>query len=395
MAYIESKYQRYDVLKINIDYYFILIITFILSIVGIVMVASSSIAVGETYFNDPYWFIRRQIVWWVISFIVFILFSKVNYRFYSKISIFIILITIGLLALVLIPGFSSVIGGGRRAIDLLFFSIQSSEIAKLALVIFISDTLEKRYREKQTFKNIFWPSFVVLLVVTLLIFLEPDFGNAVVIWVTVFLLFFIGNVRLKHIMGLGAAGISILAAYMFMDPNRVERIQGFINGIINGTSDAGGINFQVNQSLIALGSGNIFGLGLGNSIQKYSYLPEANTDFIFAIMGEEFGMVGTISIVVLFVLFAFFGIRVCLKTEDYFGRTVAGAITSMIIIQTVMNIGIVTKLLPVTGFTLPFISYGGSSLIVCMASAGILLNISRHNLTVSKKVNVGEEMVEQ
>jgi cell division protein FtsW len=395
MAYIESKYQRYDVLKINIDYYFILIITFILSIVGIVMVASSSIAVGETYFNDPYWFIRRQIVWWVISFIVFILFSKVNYRFYSKISIFIILITIGLLALVLIPGFSSVIGGGRRAIDLLFFSIQSSEIAKLALVIFISDTLEKRYREKQTFKNIFWPSFVVLLVVTLLIFLEPDFGNAVVIWVTVFLLFFIGNVRLKHIIGLGAAGISILAAYMFMDPNRVERIQGFINGIINGTSDAGGINFQVNQSLIALGSGNIFGLGLGNSIQKYSYLPEANTDFIFAIMGEEFGMVGTISIVVLFVLFAFFGIRVCLKTEDYFGRTVAGAITSMIIIQTVMNIGIVTKLLPVTGFTLPFISYGGSSLIVCMASAGILLNISRHNLTVSKKVNVGEEMVEQ
>ena len=395
MAYIESKYQRYDVLKINIDYYFILIITFILSIVGIVMVASSSIAVGETYFNDPYWFIRRQIVWWVISFIVFILFSKVNYRFYSKISVIIMLVTIGLLALVLIPGFSSVIGGGRRAIDLLFFSIQSSEIAKLALVIFISDTLEKRYREKQTFKNIFWPSFVVLLVVTLLIFLEPDFGNAVVIWVTVFLLFFIGNVRLKHIIGLGAAGISILAAYMFMDPNRVERIQGFINGIINGTSDAGGINFQVNQSLIALGSGNIFGLGLGNSIQKYSYLPEANTDFIFAIMGEEFGMVGTISIVVLFVLFAFFGIRVCLKTEDYFGRTVAGAITSMIIIQTVMNIGIVTKLLPVTGFTLPFISYGGSSLIVCMASAGILLNISRHNLTVSKKVNVGEEMVEQ
>jgi len=391
MAYLESKYQRYDVLRINIDYYFIFILTFILSIVGIVMVASSSLAVGERYFNDPYWFIRRQIVWWVISFIVFLLLSKVNYRFYSKISAIIMLVAIGLLAIVLIPGFSSVIGGGRRAIDLSFFNTQPSELAKLALIIFISDSLEKRYREKQTFKNIFWPSFAALLVVTLLIFLEPDFGTAVVIWVTVFLLFFIGNVRLKHIIGLGAAGLSILTAYMFMDPYRVERILGFIKG----TSDAGGVNFQINQSLIALGSGNILGLGLGNSIQKYSYLPEANTDFIFAILGEEFGMVGTITIVLLFILFAFFGIRVCLKTEDYFGRTVAGAITSMIIIQTVMNIGIVTKLLPVTGFTLPFISYGGSSLIVCMASAGILLNISRHNLTVSKKVNVGEEMVEQ
>jgi cell division protein FtsW len=137
------------------------------------------------------------------------------------------------------------------------------------------------------------------------------------------------------------------------------------------------------------------GLGLGNSIQKYSYLPEANTDFIFAILGEEAGLVGTIGIVVLFLLFAFFGIRVCIKTKDYFGRTVAGAITSMIIVQAVMNIGVVTKLLPVTGFTLPFISYGGSSLIVCMASAGILLNISRQNLTVSKKTSNDEETIEQ
>jgi cell division protein FtsW len=395
MAEPESKYQRYDVLRINIDYYFIFIITLLLSITGIIMVASSSIAIGERYFSDPYWFIRRQIIWWVISFIVLILFSRINYRFYSKLSVIIILIVVGLLAVVLIPGFSSVVGGGRRTIDLSFFNIQPSELAKLALIIFISDSLEKRYKEKQTFKNIFWPSFTALLVITMLIFLEPDFGAAVVIWITVFLLFFIGNVRLKHIIGLGTAGLLLLTGYMFLSPTRMERIMGFINGIIKGTSDAGGINFQINQSLIALGSGNILGLGLGNSIQKYSYLPEANTDFIFAILGEEAGLIGTITIVVLFLLFAFFGIRVCIKTKDYYGRTVAGAITSMIIIQAVMNIGVVTKLLPVTGFTLPFISYGGSSLIVCMASAGILLNISRQNLTFSKKTSSDEEMAEQ
>ena len=303
------------------------------------------------------------------------------------------LISIGLLAVVLIPWFSTVIDGGRRSINLFSISLQPSELTKLALIIFISDFLEKRYRDKQTFKNLFWPSFLVLLIVTLLIFLEPDFGVAVVIWITVFLLFFIGNVRLRHILGLGAGGLLILTAYMVMDPDRVERIVGFINGIINGTSGAGGINFQVNQSLIALGSGNILGVGLGNSIQKYSYLPEANTDFIFAILGEEAGMVGTIAVVILFILFTLFGIRICLKAEDYFGRTIAGAITSMIAIQAAMNICIVTGLLPVTGFTLPFISYGGSSLIVCMASAGILLNISRYN--ISKKVNISKEIVEQ
>jgi cell division protein FtsW len=394
MTYIESKYQRYDILKINIDYYFIFTITFVLSIIGIIMVASSSTSIGQMYFSDPYWFIRRQIIWWIISFIVLILFSKINYKIYSKISFIIILVTIGLLALVLIPGFSNVIGGGRRTIDFLFLNIQPSEIAKLTLIIFISDLIEKRYKEKPAFRNIFWPSFTVLLIVTLLIFLEPDFGNVMVIWITVFLLFFIGNIKLNHIIGLGATGFSILAIYMFMDPYRIERIIGFINGIINGTSDASGINFQVNQSLIALGSGNILGLGFGNSIQKYAYLPEANTDFIFAILGEETGLVGTITVILLFILLAFFGIRVCLKTGDFFSRTVAGAIASMIIVQALMNIGIVTKLLPVTGFTLPFISYGGSSLIVCMASMGILLNISRHNLTVSKKVNINEESVE-
>jgi len=381
----EEKFQRYNVLKINIEYYFIFVIVFILSIIGIVMVSSSSIAVGDRYFNDPYWFIRRQIVWWVISFIVFIILSKINYRFYSKISIFFVLISIGLLALVLIPGLSSPVGGSRRWLNLFFFNIQPSEIAKIALIVFVCDSLNKKYKENSVFKNIIWPSFVVLLVITLLIFLEPDFGTVVIIWIVIFLIFFIGNVRFPHMISLGLAGIAVLVAYMFMEDYRRERIFAFFNK----TADTGGVNFQVNQSLIALGSGNIIGLGLGNSVQKYSYLPEAHTDFIFAILGEEFGMVGTLVVIALFLLLAFIGIRICLKTEDYFGRTLAGAITGLIIAQSVLNIAVVIGLVPVTGLTLPFISSGGSSLLVNMACAGILLNISRQNLTSTNKIDTG------
>ena len=376
----EKEIQRYNIFRINIEYYFIFIIVFILSIIGIIMVSSASIAVGERYFSDPYWFIRRQIIWWVVSFAIFIVFSKINYRFYSRISIFLMLISIGLLAIVLIPGFSNIIGGSRRWIDLYFFSIQPSEVAKFALILFFSSSLAKRYNNKRVFKNIFWPSFVVLLIATFLIFLEPDFGTVVVIWITVFILFFIGNVRYPHIISLGSIGILVLISYMFMEEYRRERIFAFFNQ----TAESASVNFQVNQSLIALGSGNILGLGLGNSIQKYSYLPEAHSDFIFAILGEEFGIVGTMVVILLFLAFAFFGIRVCLKTEDYFGRLLAGSITGMIVIQAMINIAVVTGLIPVTGLPLPFISYGGTSLAISMALSGILLNISRQNFTVLK-----------
>ena len=376
----EEEVQRYNIFRINIEYYFLFIIVFILSIIGIIMVSSSSVAVGERYFSDPYWFIRRQMIWWVISIAIFIVFSKINYRFYKKISVFIMLVSIGLLSIVLIPGFSNLAGGSRRWIDLYFFSVQPSEIAKFALVLFISSSLAKRYDGKRVFKNVLWPSFIVLLLATFLIFLEPDFGTVVVIWLTVFILFFIGNVRFPHMIGLGSIGLVVLVAYMFMEEYRRERIFAFFNR----TAESASVNFQVNQSLIALGSGNIMGLGLGNSIQKYSYLPEAQTDFIFAILGEEFGMVGTMIVILLFLAFSFFGIRVCLKTEDYFGRLLAGSITGMIVIQAMINIAVVTGLIPVTGLPLPFISYGGTSLAISMALSGILLNISRQNFTVIK-----------
>ncbi|HAJ95643.1 MAG TPA: putative lipid II flippase FtsW [Actinobacteria bacterium] len=377
---MEKQIKRHRVFSIGLEYYFIFIITLVLSIVGIVMISSASISVGERYFNDSYWFIRRQVIWWFISFVFFLIASKIDYKKYRRFSNFIILIIIGLLALVLIPGFSIESGGSRRWLDLWFFSAQPSEFAKLALIIFFSDHINRNYMKDKRIKRIILPSFLVLCLVTVLIFLEPDLSTVIVIWLIVFMILYISNVKLKHILSLGLIGAIGTTGYMFLEDYRRDRLLAFFNG----TNGGGTANFQVDQSLIALGSGNIIGLGLGNSVQKYSYLPEAQTDFIFAIIGEELGLIGTMLIVLLFLLFAFFGIRVCLRTADNYGRALAAGCTGMIVIPAIINISVVTGLLPVTGLTLPFISFGGSSLLHNMIGAGILLNISRQNLLIRR-----------
>ncbi len=376
--------DRRDVLKINIDFYILFILTFLLSVLGIVMISSASTVIGERFFGDSFWFFRRQIIWWVVSFAAMILLSKINYKIYGRTSAFILLASIALLALVLIPGFSQEVGGANRWLNLGFFSIQPSEIAKFALVVYFARVLEKRY--SRTFKatHVFFPGFLVLLLTTVLIFLEPDLSTAVVMWVIVFIVLFVGGVKLWHLLGIGLAGSILLASYMFLGQYRVERLFAFLDR----SGEASATNFQISQSLIALGSGNIIGLGLGNSVQKYSYLPEAHTDFIFAIIGEELGLIGTLLVIVLFLLFTFFGIRVCLRSRDYFGRNLAAGLTAMISIPAIINTGVVTGLLPVTGLTLPFISSGGSSLLISMSSVGVLLNISRQNMV---KVPEGEE----
>lgn len=374
--------NRYSFRKIDVEYYSLFVLTLILSIVGLIMISSSSISVGEKYFNDPYWFIRRQVIWWTISFIFFIITSRINYRYYQKFSIYIMIVTVGLLAAVLIPAMGVEIGGFRRALNLGFFSIQPSEFAKIALVIFFSANLDKRYKDDKRIRNVIFPSFLVLCLVTILVFLEPDMSAMVVIGLIAFIVLFAGNVKFKHLLGLGFISALVTLGYMLLEEHSRKRIFEFIERIVDLLSGRGEISeasFQISQSLIALGSGNIVGLGLGNSVQKYYYLPEAHTDFIFAIIGEELGLLGTILVVILFILFMFFGIRVCFKTKDYFGKVMAVGLTSIIVVPAIINIFVVIGLVPVTGLALPFISYGGSSLLISMISVGILLNISRQN----------------
>ena len=368
--------KKINLVKVNIEYYFIFIITSLLLVAGMVMVSSSSMPFGESLHNDAFYFIRKQIAWTLISIVLLFIFSRIDYHKIAKLSNFIILASIGLLALVLIPGIGSEIGGSRRWINLPFIGIQPSEFVKIAVIIYLSDILNKKYREIYRIRSILLPAFIFLLTATFLIFMEPDFSVVVIIWIIVFIIMFVGEVRFKHIIGIGITWIVFSVGYLFLESYRRERIFAFLNK----TGEASDSNFQINQSLIALGSGNIFGVGLGNSIQKYSYLPEANTDFIFSIIGEEFGLIGTIFIVVLFILFAFFGIRIALKAKEYLGRLIAVGITSLITIQALINIAVTIGAVPVTGMTLPFISMGGSSLISMMIGVGILLNISKYRI---------------
>ena len=368
--------KKINLVKVNIEYYFIFIITALLLVTGMVMVSSSSMPFGESYHNDAFYFIRKQIIWSLISIVLLFIFSRIDYHKIAKISNFIMLASIGLLALVLIPGIGSAINGARRWINLPFAGLQPSEFAKIAIIVYLSDVLSKKYREIYKIRAVLFPAFIFLVTATLLIAMEPDFSVVVILWIVIFIIMFVGEVRFKHITGIGITFIVLSIGYLFLESYRRERIFAFLNK----TAEAGGSNFQINQSLIALGSGSIFGVGLGNSIQKYSYLPEANTDFIFSIIGEEFGLIGTLSIAVLFILFAYFGIRIALKAKDYTGRLIAIGITSLISIQALMNIAVTIGVVPVTGMTLPFISMGGSSLVTMMAGVGILLNISKYKI---------------
>lgn len=373
--------RRVNLVRVNIEYYFIFIITALLLVAGMVMVSSASMPFGESYHNDAFYFIRKQILWSVISLILLFIFSRIDYHKIAKISNFLILISIGLLAIVLIPGMGTEIGGSRRWINLPFFSLQPSEFVKIAIIIYLSDVLNKKYRQIYKIKTILFPAFIFLLIATFLIFMEPNFSVAVTIWIIIFILMFVGEVRFKHIIGIGITWLIFSIGYLFLENYRRERIFAFLNK----TVEAGGSNFQINQSLIALGSGSIFGVGLGNSLQKYSYLPEANTDFIFSIIGEEFGLIGTLFVVALFILFVFFGIRIALKAKDYLGRLMAIGITSLVTTQALINIAVTVGAIPVTGMTLPFISMGGSSLISMMIGVGILLNISKYKIYSSEE----------
>jgi cell division protein FtsW len=374
--------KKVNLVKVNIEYYFIFFITALLLVAGMVMVSSSSMPFGESLHNDSFYFIRKQIIWSLISIILLFIFSRIDYHKIAKISNFIMLAAIGLLALVLIPGIGTEIGGSSRWINLPFIGLQPSEIAKIAVIIYLSDVLSKKYREIYKIKAVLFPAFIFLLTATFLIAMEPDFSVVIILWIVIFIIMFVGEVRFKHILGIGITSIILSIGYLFLESYRRERIFAFLNK----TGEASGSNFQINQSLIALGSGRIFGVGLGNSIQKYSYLPEANTDFIFSIIGEEFGLIGTLFIAVLFILFAFFGIRIALKAKDYPGRLIAIGITSLISIQALINIAVTIGVVPVTGMTLPFISMGGSSLSTMMIGVGILLNISKYKIYYPEEV---------
>lgn len=355
---------------------FILIMsTLALLAVGMIMVYSAS-AIWATYkFDDAFFFAKRQLFFAGLGIVAMFTIMNIDYWTWRKYSKLIIIVCFILLIIVLIPGVGLVRGGARSWLGIGAFSIQPSEFMKLAMIAFLAKYLSENQKKITKFKEGLVPSLSLVMVAFGLIMLQPDLGTGAVMVGTCIVMIYVSGARLSHFLGLGLIGIAGFAALIISAPYRIKRITSFLDP----WSDPLGSGFQIIQSLYAIGPGGLMGLGLGESRQKFFYLPEPQTDFIFAILSEELGFIGGTFVILLFSVLLWRGIRIALGAPDLFGNLLAIGIIGMIAIQVMINIGVVIGLMPVTGITLPFLSYGGSSLTLMLVAVGVLLNISRYS----------------
>ncbi len=346
---------------------------FLLSTFGLLMIYSSSHIWSEYKFNDPYYYVRHQLIFFFIGLILIYFIRKIDYKLYYKYSNIILLGSFILLVLVLIPGLGQVRNGSRSWFGIGSLGIQPSELAKISLIIFTAKYLSKSEKTIKFFKNGTLPILLIIFLFFGLIMLEPDFGTGMVIVMSLMFMLFISNIKLSFFGIMGTLGLGGIVALIIIAPYRLARILSFLNP----WSDPLGSGFQIIQSLYAIGPSGLFGKGLGNSVQKHFYLPEPQTDFIFAIISEEFGFLGIMILSILFLTLFYNTIKISLNQKDLFAKYLSFGLIIEIIFQTILNISVVIGLVPVTGVTLPFISYGGSSLLISMISIGIILNISR------------------
>ncbi|KKB39256.1 stage V sporulation protein E [Bacillus thermotolerans] len=356
------------------DYVLLFLILSLLAI-GVTMVYSASEVWAQYRFNDAFFFAKRQLLFAIVGLIAMTLIMNVEYWTWRRFSKTVIIVCFVLLILVLIPGIGMVRNGSQSWIGAGAFSIQPSEFMKLAMILFLAGYLAENQKKIISFKSGLLPVLALVFTPFALIMLQPDLGTGTVMVGTCLVMTFISGARIRHFVMLGFLGLAGFAALVLSAPYRIKRITSFLDP----WSDPLGSGFQIIQSLYAIGPGGLFGLGIGGSRQKYYYLPEPQTDFIFAILAEELGFVGGALLLLLFALLLWRGIRIALGAPDLFGSFLAAGIVSMAAIQVTINIGVVIGLMPVTGITLPFLSYGGSSLTLMLAAFGILLNISRYS----------------
>ncbi len=352
----------------------LLVCVLILLSVGVVMVYSASSVEALALYGSASYFLKRQLLWAVLGLVVMYVLSRVPYENWARWAVPIFLFTVVCLLLVLVPHVGVTVNGARRWIGAGPLLFQPSELAKLSVVVLFALTLTRRNVPISDFRRGFLPHLAAVAVLFALIIKEPDLGTALSLGGTAIVMLIVAGADFLHIIGLALMGVPAVAALIVTEPYRMQRILAFIDPF----KDPLGSGYQTIQALLALGSGGLLGTGLGHSALKYFYLPEAHTDVIFAILAEELGFVGGVAVIALFFVFAWRGYRVALASADPFASVMAVGLTTMILLQAVLNIGVVTDSLPVTGVPLPFISYGGSSLLFTLAAVGILLNISRH-----------------
>lgn len=357
--------------KLNISLFIAIIV---LALFGLMMIYSASSIWAEYKFNDSFYYFKRQLIFIVIGIFIMYVVSKIDYRIYYEKSNKILLICFILLILVLIPGIGSVRNGSRSWFGIGSLGIQPSEAAKLALIIFTSKYLSKKNKFVKSYKDGVFPILGVVFLFFGLIMLQPDLGTGMILVMSIISLLFIAGVNMKFFIGGGIIGVIGVIILIIIAPYRMDRITSFIDP----WKDPLGTGFQIIQSLYAIGPGGLLGTGYLNSIQKQFYLPEPQTDFIFSIIAEEFGIFGAIFVVGMFLFIIYKGLKIALNCNNLFGKYLAFGMIFQLSFQTMMNLMVVIGMIPVTGVTLPFLSYGGSSLLITMFSMGIILSISRY-----------------
>lgn len=351
----------------------IIVVIFLLLAIGVLMVYSASAAFAFHKYQDSFYFAKRQFLFAALGIFFMFWIAGSNPSDWKKWARPVFFLCIGLLILVLIPGVGILRNGARSWLGVGAFSIQPSEFMKLSLVLFLADLFtHPRFQLTNLWKG-FLPSLAILGFTFGLIMLQPDLGSGAVLLGTGIVLIYVAGIRWKHLLSLLCIGLIGFIGLILAAPYRIARISAFLNP----WQDPLGAGYQLIQSLYAIGPGGLMGLGLGMSNQKHLYLPEPHTDFIFSILAEELGFLGAGTTVLLFAILIWRGYRIALRLSDPFYSLIAAGITTIFMIQSVVNIGVVSGTFPVTGITLPFLSYGGSSLTLTLVGVGILLNLSR------------------
>ncbi len=340
---------------------------------GIVMIYSASSIWAEYKFSDPFKFIKAQGMFFLVGIFVMRFLSKVDYRIYYEKANLILFVCFLLLVLVLIPGIGTIRNGSRSWFGLGGFGIQPSEFAKIGLIIYVAKYLSNNQKNMRDIQSGVLPIMSVILLFFGLIMLEPDFGTAMVIVLTLVVMIFVSGVKISFFVKIGLVGLVGIVGLIIVAPYRMARIVSFLNP----WTDPLGSGFQIIQSLYAIGPGGLLGQGFMGSRQKHFYLPEPQTDFIFSIISEEFGFLGVLIVTSVFFFIFYQVLKTSFRQSDLFAKYLSFGLSFGIIIQALLNLMVVVGIIPVTGVTLPFLSYGGSSLLVSMASIGIILNISR------------------
>lgn len=343
--------------------------------IGLLMIASAGVSYGMARFNDAYYFFKQQLLGLGIGLLFLFIFQRIDYHIWRRFVVPIFFIALGLLVLVFIPGFGTKVYGAARWVQFGPISFQPSEVMKLSIILYLAAWLSNKdkMRTADFFEGLV-PFLAILSVVSFLIIKQPDTGTLGLILAIALAIFFASGANISHIFALLLGGLAFLAILIKVAPYRMQRFFVYLNP----EYDPQGFGYQITQALLAIGSGGIFGMGLGQSRQKFNYLPEPVTDSIFAILGEEFGLVGAIVVIALFLFVAWRGFAIASRAPDQFGKLVAVGIVSWIVFQAFINMMAISGIIPLTGIPLPFISYGGTSLAVLLAAVGILLNISKN-----------------